>query len=464
MKYVKHILCTFLFVFMFGSVSFADTGYTNHEIGDRILEIMQTDYNSSIYSPRGNDYDYLGSYINESPDTKILYCFDIGGWYYSVVGNQPVITQVGNNLYNVNTYGLANVAIFHDNAVSTGGYDTTFNGVSNVRVYGLFSDWFNPIDFETVYYDATIPLPNITVEYTDTHQGYNVPIYLYFNDINRLQDDYYIDYRVQFRPVTAVNVEVSRGSVTYSNAASNSPYYTYDVVKNEDLVSLDSLVTPTYYQNYKAIQEDLWEECLTTYAPAENVHFLLPESLNNNQLIESYKGRYLAYRTIQCMFGNYMRLWVRYFKIDEDGHYIVGAWKVWECYDSTTSPWGATLPEYYEPYTTAVGTTTSYTDNSADTNQNLPINQGTPTGENNPNITVTVNQNVPNYPNYPTAVSYNHDNVLVQFIQIAATLPQLFSGFSSFLTAAFAFIPAGIWSIIRMGFLSSIVIMIVKVL
>lgn len=344
-----------------------------------------------------------------------------------------------------------------------------FNG--SAAIYGdyLFLEQFEePIDFDTVYYSANIPVPNIKVTYAnipDTSIA-NVPLYVEFSDKDNLSG-LYIDYRVQFLPVNYVSVNVQRGNVTYSRLDPDTNYVTYDVIANSDLQLIDDLYyqssSDNYMTRYKDVMSAKWGEFLKDYSPESNLSFTFPTNLNNG-MQQMYSTKYKNVRTTQCMFGNYMRIWVRYFILDEENHYKVGAWRVWECYDSSASEWGVTMPEYYIYGDTAVGSTNVYSDENADTNQDIPQNSGTPTGENNPNIQVTVNQNVPNYPDYPTAVSYNHDNVLMQFIQTANYIPSMFSGYTSFLTAAFGFIPSGIWTIIGMGFLSCIVVMIVKVL
>ena len=101
----------------------------------------------------------------------------------------------------------------------------------------------------------------------------------------------------------------------------------------------------------------------------------------------------------------------------------------------------------------------------------IPPGSGTPTGTYyTPGINITVGQNVPNYPDYPTIRSYNADNFLVKtmnyldYLDDPDTSNDLFGEFGKFCQSVFVFIPGEIWTIIAVGFCLVIVVMFLKIL
>ena len=163
----------------------------------------------------------------------------------------------------------------------------------------------------------------------------------------------------------------------------------------------------------------------------------------------------------KCMplYGNQIQIMARYY-IEVGNDIYVGAWNNWN--STYPSQFTEEVPSSYQigSYVPGVQSEVNQIEPPEDT-----INVGQVTGsQESPYTQITINQAVPNYPDYPTVVSYNHDNVFVTFLETAKKLPSTFNGFSNFLTAAFAFIPSSIWSVIAFGLSCCIIVMIVKVL
>lgn len=163
------------------------------------------------------------------------------------------------------------------------------------------------------------------------------------------------------------------------------------------------------------------------------------------------------------VYGSVFEVWVRYWYIDSENKVKVGSW--WHWNNTITDSFSLDIPAsmtYGNPSSGIVSHGLGPLEPSDDNIQYI----GTPTGNSNgTGINVTVNPNsVPNTYQYPTVTTFNHDNLLVTWINTAQQLPSMFSGYANFLKEAFVFIPVQVWTIIGFGFLSAIAIMIIKIL
>lgn len=199
-----------------------------------------------------------------------------------------------------------------------------------------------------------------------------------------------------------------------------------------------------------------WRDYINNWYSDNSLIFEADQPISNDkfELVKSMvAGAYLSSIDVY----NVTEIWVQYYKV-QNGAILYGNLKHWYNKDRSGSfESDVEIPAIVNTYNPDFYTGLDNTfDNTLDPlGDNVGGNSGSGGGYIN---------NVPNYPDYPTIKSYNHDNILVQFIETAGRLPQFFADFGSFCSSAFSFIPNFIWQIIGFGFLGSIVIMIIKVL
>lgn len=166
-----------------------------------------------------------------------------------------------------------------------------------------------------------------------------------------------------------------------------------------------------------------------------------------------------------CYLNNCIEIYARYFYI-KDGQFYGGMVERISTVASQTqdlSQIGNASGNVGNEMNTSSNTVTSEEattalDNTSDQTPSQIPNNGT-------NINVTVNNpQVPNNQNYPTVVSYNHDNIFTQFIGTYTSAGTYLGGFVSFLNGVMLWVPAEIWAIIGVGMAMAIVIMVVKIL
>lgn len=200
----------------------------------------------------------------------------------------------------------------------------------------------------------------------------------------------------------------------------------------------------------------LWRDYINDWYANNSIEFNADQPLSQdkfNLVKNMVAGAYLSSIDVY----NVTEIWLQYYKI-ENGVLIYGDISHWYNKDKSGSfesdiQIPAVVNTYNPDFYTGLDNT--YDDTLDPLGDNVGGSSGSGGGYIN---------NVPNYPDYPTIKSYNHDNILVQFIETAGRLPQFFADFGFFCTDAFSFIPSFIWQIIGFGFLGSIVIMIIKVL
>ena len=293
------------------------------------------------------------------------------------------------------------------------------------------------VSFSVVLNTSGVPVNDIN---STEYNAFNVTIN---SDVG---NDYYIQIGYKVHIPNSMALGVNNNGTAYYSAV------TYNTATYQDVYSLqDNQVAFTGSVNNSLFT---WSR---QGVPLENWNIVSSLQGNTSFINGSVSAYNNTMSYIMPLYGKKIEIFMRYFVI-EDNKVIVGAWSHWN--NSYPNQYTQDLPSNYIPYHDIPGYKQNNNDPELQENENTINSVGTSTGQ---TITVYAN-NVPNYPDYPTIQSYNHDNVLTQFIETAVLLPQFFGQFGDFLTSAFAFIDPMVWNVIALGFLSSIVIMIVKVL
>lgn len=333
---------------------------------------------------------------------------------------------------------------YNDNMNTTNANTYGSLSVSNVIELGLYSDYgVDPV----YYYDATLPTPKFSIFVLDLPDFLGLPREEtnYFGiDFPNPDSRYKLD--VVYRTILPedISIGLSNGKITYQplfyqHSVWTYAYHDYAVSVNTDLDDDDfwwiAPVMPNFTTNVPAWQSN----------PNAAAYVNAQDAWNDN------------YKYCLPLYGNRIEICARYYY--ENGNDVyVGPWMQWV----------NTYPSTYNDQVPANYVSGDYLPGiqGTENNESLPenvISSGEVTG---PTTTtsITINQAVPNYPDYPTAASYNHDNVLLQWIQTSLQLPGMFGQFGAFLTSAFTFIPSSFWTIVGFGLMCCIAIMIVKVL
>lgn len=349
---------------------------------------------------------------------------------------------------------------YNSNNVGTSVYNTNLFQ----RYYGNTTDsfvvgqWQNideflvTTDYETVYYSPLIPNVNFSVVLNTS----GVPV----NDINSQEynafnvnvnsnvgQDYYIQigYKVHVPNTMALGVN-NNGTAYYSALTYNNAEYQDIYSLQDNQVAFTGTVNSSLFTwNRQSVSSDNWTVVSSLQG---NTAFI-------NGSISAYNDT-MSY--IMPLYGKKLEIFMRYFTI-QNNQVIVGSWSHWN--NNYPSQYTQELPSNYIPYHDVPGYQQTNTNTELQESNNTINSTGTQTGSS----SVTVyNNNVPNYPNYPTVADFNRDNILVGFIDTATSMPQYFGQFNDFLVSAFSFIDPSVWAVISLGFAASIVIMIIKIL
>ena len=452
MKYVKHILLISILVFLFGSVSLASSGHTDGEIGERIKEIVAEDQEvNNDYLV--NYYDYLGTALNDN-DNYLRYSLisykTSNGRCVAVVGVISDLTSTSFTLASTGSFVSFRGSDWVTNTMNSG----TYSGMINVVDRGLMHSWFNVVDFDNPIYDGTIYSPNFNIQ-NKLHAGTeNIDLqYVSIGDDNIYNHDITFYKCIKMYLYSSKDVLVDYGKFTINSYYKSDPIMIYDYSDLCQSVGIQGFLD---LNDYKSDAQDFLQ--------------YVKDYVNLNYVSGMSAGTQLS-RTTEFLnnlekgfphFVNGVEIWAQNFYIYEDKVYV-----------SNWTKWNSVRYSNYEnivpvaddqPAKGIKNTETPYNNISQNANTEDTYNPvGEQTGSDN-SINVTINNSTPNYPDYPTAVSYNHDNILMKFIETANYIPNMFSGFGAFLGDAFTFIDPGIWTIIGYGFFCSIAIMIVKVL
>ena len=423
--------------------------YTQTDFNLKVLE--ETDITCGTYS---NDvYQYLTEHPTY-PFTIEKYSsfikFVVGSSYtqgtYDYQYEYPSPYYIFQIYYNSNKVGTS---VYNTNLFQTYYGNTTDSYV--VGQWQNIDEFLVTTDYDTVYYSPLIPNVDFSVVLNTSGvpvNDINNTIYNAFNvNINSdVGNNYYIQigYKAHIPNKMALGVN-NNGTAYYTSLTFNDAAYqnVYSLQDNQ-VAFTGSVNNALFTWTRQAVPSESWTVAGNLQG---NTSFI-------NGSISAYNDT-MSY--VMPLYGKKLEIFMRYFVI-QDNQVIVGAWSHW----NNNYPYEYTqeLPANYIPYHDIPGYKNTDSDVNLENQNNTISSVGSSTG-----TTVSVyNNTVPNYPNYPTIVSYNHDNVLTQMIDTTKKLPSFFGDFTDFCKITLSFIPSEVWEIVAFGFLCSILIMIVKVL
>ena len=329
------------------------------------------------------------------------------------------------------------------------------NGSANIFGNVFILDEYDQTDWNNILFDPLLDTPSFFIN-NNVHTG-NYNIDLTFNQVSYTSP--YNNVSV-YLYVKAYLYTPSDVYADYSYFKTNS-YYKSDPIIIFDYMDMHaSDVNQTYDLNdYNDGVMDFIE-----YA-AENRTIDSPSGMSAGTLLN--RGVALSNMLTKGFpYGdNNIEIWACYYYVLDSVVYQ-GGWTKWNSKRNAT--YEKIVPVDNDYPTNGIIDIIDYQvtgDNQDVTDYYNPI--GIPTGNDNA-INVTVNTSVPNYPDYPTIVSYNKDaaftNVLEATSYMADPNVGFFGQFGGFLSSIFSFIPSQIWFIIGTGFSVSIFVMFLKIL
>ena len=335
---------------------------------------------------------------------------------------------------------------------------------SVARYYETFDDFVSAvnsanIDFDNQIFSTAIPVPEMTVTFVGV--GLTLPSNtngVYVDCIVPQEDAFYIQLQAKYSVCDLVQINLNNGVISYDYL----DWYDGDNIDIYGLQDNESSVHVTaseFQSSWNTLINGLLENSSFPQFTS-NVPFWI-----QNPSAQKYLDAQSRYKNVLMrqapLYGSRMELFARYYAIVDNSVYV-GRWVHWNSANPSNTEELGSKYQQDQPFP---GFQNTSSDNDLPEQENTYTNFGENTSvDNNPYTQVIVNNNVPNYPDYPTVATYNHDNILVQFINTAKQLPNFFGDFGSFLTTSFAFIPSYIWAVIGFGFMCSIVVMIIKVL
>lgn len=441
---------------------------------------------SKAYDYGGSSYDYY--YANMVPDAN--YRLDIysnlkfamskertpaagSGYYYPCVYYNDQIIEVYEYYYRFYTLNPAAGGVEIPGMV----YNVVSGSNSNGKMHFLpgdmplfdtdeeMLDYFtgSDIDFENLIYSYNIPVPELDVTYIPAismlgglPETNNV-----FTSIN-VQDNeaFKVQLAIKITVADMVQIGLNDGTITYkyldwTDGTLTDIYSLEDQQEALDIYVSNDDLKPIWSDLYNLLYDDSNFPIFSSSVPFWNSNPNASKYLNAQSYYRNNMARQMP------MYGTRLEVFARYFAIVDESVFV-GAWRHWNSAEPLNTE---KVTDKYQDQQPFPGTENTNTNVDYDNEDDTYTNIGTQTGVyTDPYTQVIINQNVPNYPDYPTAVSYNHDNILLQFIQTANQLPNFFGQFGQFLTATFSFIDSSVWAIIGFGFMCSIVVMIIKVL
>lgn len=432
------------------------------EFQDYINQQFGTSYSNTT----DNAYNALIARMNAYPDYPIAICY-INNSYYSIF--------VGSTNSNPNTwsYTVSNGKL----TINSGAYiNNTYGNITwdsqslyNVSPYILwenkaaFERSFITIDFDNVNYMPSLPTPKPRIDYVTSWNPVTlinnvinpvVPYQLTYDPATAITGMMYVETYIKFSRPTLINVSLSGVIDTYNDVWSDPVYI--NTMQSQTLLSDLSTVTTPYILDLSAYNQD-WEN----FKDSVNVTYTFDDNVPT-ALRQTYQDVFENKFNCVGLGGNNFALYQRYFIIDTNSNVYCGDWYVWNS-GRVSKVKSDDVNKDFKPGEQPNGTiNVVQPDYVNDTSDNYAPSNGTSTG--NDGLLTIVNNLVPNYPDYPTAVSYNHDHVLTQFITTSKQLPGFFGSFGDFLKECFSFIDSSVWTVICTGFSCCIVIMIIKVL
>ena len=318
-------------------------------------------------------------------------------------------------------------------------YNCTNDSV-NLPNFDNFEDAYDymtmpEVDFDNLYYDPTIPTPEFVVTMerptpwedvtTDTN---------YFDVTFNEYGGYYVQLGYKFSYPNGMKVGLVDGQVTYTPLTyANSIYF--DVFALQDLQTADNLniVDSSYFDLVSLpIQEsESWQTSVPIWA----------NNFNNSKYASARNKWNTKMRYCWPLYGNKLEIFERLFYV-ADGVCYVGAWKHWN--NTYPTEYNEEIPNNYQVGNSMPGYQNTNNNTDYQEQEYTQTTIGTQTGVNN-TPTVVVNNLTPNYPEYPTVATYNHDNILLQMIDSTKRLPSFFGEFTDFCKECLTVLPSEIW-------------------
>lgn len=416
-----------------------------------------TFYNEAVaqYGANGFAICYCTGYQN-SRYTLILAAYDKNMYSGMTYYNR---TWLYNNSTNYTTKGSQFRCNLTNNILTVDTRSSTFTTYCELPAYWQTelqhgnTNFVPPVDWENPLYSIAIETPNFDVTYRNImYDQVDVPLNVNLNVSQTTQ--LYCEVMAEYTLPTNLQYKYSSNSFE----ASQYTRISKTIVTNEEMVLARTLNASGLY----AILKNKYAECLQEI-PLSSVSIRFPSDFSAQDILNA-RQTYDELRQVCTVGGTAIKIYIRYFAIENQTQFVVGAWRIW----NSTNPksFGVELPSWYQPYIPASGETG--TNSTIETDPDvvvIPAGGQTPTGQYyDPSINITVGSNVPNYPDYPTIASYNLDNMLVDTMNNVKGLSSFFGEFGSFLTVSFSFFPSWIWAIIGVGFGISIVVMFLKIL
>lgn len=321
-----------------------------------------------------------------------------------------------------------------------------------------YSEMQPDIEWDSPQYNPNMPIPEFTTNYGEISVNSSSPEIPFDIEFVNPSSDYYIEVYVNYWIPDNMSISINR-------TIQNNDGYVYKALSrelvNDYLIDPEQMLKISGINNFKLQLKTSWENALSQ-VPESSIEYANPNNLPSGMFTQ-YKNSYEDYcRRILGFYGSQFTIMMRYFTIVNDTEYVIGAWRTWTSY--SPNEFTERIPDYYVPYVPASGQENITNDVDPET-VSVVTGTGTNTGVvADPNYYITVNQNTPNYPDYPTVASYNKDNLLLDTINQMNSLSSFFGQFGEFLTLSFSFFPAWIWAIIGVGFSISIVVMFLKIL
>lgn len=315
------------------------------------------------------------------------------------------------------------------------------------------------IDYDNPIFSSAISVPEMTVTFVGVGLSFPSNVNgVYVDCIVPQEDAFYIQLQAKYSVADLVQINLNNGVISYEYLDWTDGE-SFDIYGLQDNMSSVHVTASEFQTSWNTVISNLLE--IASFPQfTSNVPFWV-----QNPTAQKYVDAQNRYKNVLMrqapLYGSRMELFARYYAIVDNSVYV-GKWIHWNSANpSNTEQLGNSYQED-QPFP---GYQNTSSDNNLPDKEDTYTNFGENTSvDNNPYSQVIINNNVPNYPDYPTAVSYNHDNILVQFISTAKQLPSFFGDVGTFLTSSFAFIPSEIWMLVGFGFMCSIVVMIIKVL
>lgn len=397
-------------------------------------------------------YNNYGIQLNQGIAEAVLNKWDDNNNNYLVLQKTSsfygfvVGTDNGSNSTQYKLYGVKGIA--NDPTTETGltNYTWTANPTNyNVDIgagaykLGPWSSWHTvPIDWDTVYYSANILPPDIDITYRELSSVPIVDVPLNV-ELTAEPQNVYVEIGAIFDCPDEVDAYSDNGRYTYNTLDTTG--FAMTIIDKEDLVLASNASSSYIHLALNEAWQDVYDQI-----PISDITWHTDPNYST-ALVNNMKSRFENIRKVCCFYGNELRLFVRYFVINNNTQFVVGSWRVW--YSKTPNSFTDQTPTWYQPYIQASGTTGTSTNTGSNTQQDpdvitIPPGTGDPTGiYYNPTTNITVGSNVPNYPDYPTIRSYNADNFLVQtmnyldYLNDPTTEHDLFGEFGSFFENCF---------------------------